>query len=89
MTGLLTTPRPRDIFPTLDPCPRTATASTPHRRDEQSNADGNLNRLLLPVVLREGWRSHGRWISRTASRLGGGAWDQSPSLKPVSQPHQI
>jgi hypothetical protein len=33
--------------------PRTATASTHHRRDEQSNADGNLTGLfLLPVVLR-------------------------------------
>jgi len=35
---------------------RTATASTHHRRDEQSNADGNLTGLLLPVVLHVGRR---------------------------------
>jgi hypothetical protein len=33
-----------------------ATASTHHRRDEQSTADGNLTGFLLPVVLHMGRR---------------------------------
>jgi hypothetical protein len=51
--GPLTTPRTRGNLRALQARPRTATASTHHRRDEQSIADGNLTGLLLSVVLHE------------------------------------
>jgi len=41
-TGTLTTPRLRGTPIRLEAHPRIAIASTNHRRDEQSNADGNL-----------------------------------------------
>jgi hypothetical protein len=52
--GTLTTPRTRGTLRHLEARPRNATASTHHRRDEQSNADGNLTGFLLPVVLHKG-----------------------------------
>ena len=39
---MLTTPRTRGTLRGVGSPPRIATASTHHRRDEQSNADGNL-----------------------------------------------
>jgi hypothetical protein len=52
----LTTHRTRGTLFQLESRPRNATASTHHRRDEQSNADGNLTGFLLPVVLHMGRR---------------------------------
>ena len=59
-----------DVRKFFFPNPLRATASTHHRRDEQSNADGNLTGFLQSVVLHRGRRIKVVWLKpRLPTRL--------------------